>query len=134
MTSQETSPKAWNIALWVAQVLLAGMFIMAGSLKTFSPISNLVAQGMDYGLVLTRFIGITELLGAVGLILPALLRIKPVLTIWAAVGIVVIMVLAVGYHISKNEFAHSGMPALLGLMAVFVAWGRSKKASILAKM
>ena len=133
MTTLKSSSKTLNIILWIAQVFLAAMFFIAGSLKTFSPISELVTKGMDYGTILTRFIGISELSGAVGLILPALLRIKPVLTTWAAVGIAVIMVLAIGYHIMQNDFAHIGMPALLGLIAVFIAWGRYKKVPILTK-
>lgn len=119
--------KGWNIALWIAQALLAAMFFLAGMMKTFSPLSELVARGMDYGTVITRFIGMSELLGGVCLILPSILRVKPMLTIWTAIGITVIMVIAVGYHFLQSDLAGSMTPALLGLMALIIAWGRSEK-------
>ena len=125
--------KTINIILWIAQVLLGAMFIMIGILKTTSPIDDLVAQGMDYGIGLTRFIGVSELLGGIGLILPSVLRIKPNLTVWAARGIMLIMLLAVGYHLFTSDYVGSVMPLVLGLIAFFVAWGRSKKVPILPK-
>lgn len=134
MTTHKSSLKTLNILLWIAQILLAAIFFMVGSLNTFLPISDLIERGIDYNTALIRFIGVSELLGAVGLIFPALLRIKPILSIWAAIGIAVIMVLAVGYHISQNDFAHSWIPALLGLIAVFIAWGRSKKVPVPARV
>ncbi len=90
MTEQKKS-KALHISLWVVQVLLALAFGMAGFMKVSMPISELAAKGMGFvnhtseGLV--RFIGTVELLGALGLILPAATRIKPILTPIAAIGI-----------------------------------------------
>lgn len=132
-----TNNKGLNIALWSGQIVLAAMFLMAGTLKTFSPIEDLVAKGMSWAgdiPALARFIGISELLGGIGLILPALLRIKPVLTAWAATGLAVIMILGVGVHIfSGDTLAHTLTPAFLGLIAIFVAWGRFTKVPIAAK-
>jgi len=82
---------------------------------------------------LVRFIGVAEVAGAIGLILPAATRIKPVLTPLAAVGILVIMVLATGFHIYKGEFHALPVTLLLGAMATFVAWGRFRKAPIPAR-
>ncbi|HMR84198.1 MAG TPA: DoxX family protein [Niabella sp.] len=134
MTEQKTS-KGLHIGLWVVQVLLAAAFGMAGFMKTTAPIEQLAQGGMSfvnsYGVGMVRFIGISELLGAIGLILPAALRIKPALTPLAAVGIAIIMVLACIYHISNSE---PFMPATVLLaLAVFVAWGRYKKAPVLPK-
>lgn len=134
MTAQKTS-KGLHIGLWVAQSLLAAAFAMVGFMKITAPAAQLVESGMSYintyGIGLARFIGISELLGGIGLILPAALRIKPVLTPVAAIGIAVIMLLASAYHISNGE---PFLPSLvLLLLAVFVAWGRFTKARILPK-
>lgn len=135
MTNQ-TNNKAMNIALWVLQVLLGLMFLMAGATKTFQSVDALIealpwVSSTPLGLV--RFIGVSELLGGIGLLLPSLLRIKPFLTVWAAIGIAAIMILAAVFHGSRGEF--SGIIANLVFMgmALFVAWGRSKKVPILAK-
>ena len=127
--------KTLNISLWVAQIVLAGMFIMAGAMKTFTPIDELGANlpWVKELPTLVRFIGVSELLGGLGLILPSLLRIKPILTPLAALGIVIIMILAAIYHGAMGEFQGIGMNAVLGLLAAFVAWGRFKKVPILPR-
>lgn len=130
--TEQQSSKALHIGLWVAQVLLALAFGMAGFMKVTAPIEQLAQSGMgfvnNYGIGTVRFIGITEVLGALGLILPAALRIKPILTPIAAVGVAIIMVLATMYHITHGE---SAMPTIiLFALAVFVAWGRFKKVPI----
>lgn len=125
-----------NIALWVAQVLLAAMFLMAGIMKATQPIEEL-SQSMtwvnDFSAGMVRFIGISELLGGIGLLLPALLRIKPIFTPLAALGLFIIMVLAFIYHISNAEYQALGINLILGAIAVFIAWGRYKKAPIQPK-
>lgn len=134
MTEQKTS-KALNISLWVAQGLLATAFGMAGFMKLITPTEELIAKGMgfvsEYGVGMVRFIGISEVMGALGLILPSVLRIKPILTSMAAIGIAIIMVLAAVYHFSHNEPI---MPTIILLvLALFVAWGRLIKVPIKAK-
>ena len=134
MTEQKTS-KALNISLWVAQGLLATAFGMAGFMKLIMPTEELIAKGMgfvsEYGVGMVRFIGISEVMGALGLILPAVLRIKPILTSMAAIGIAIIMVLAAVYHFSHNEPI---MPTIILLvLALFVAWGRLIKEPIKTK-
>jgi uncharacterized membrane protein YphA (DoxX/SURF4 family) len=135
MANQQNN-KAINIALWVAQALLGAMFLMAGTMKASQPVAAL-AESLPWvttvPLGLVRFIGISELLGGLGLLLPSLLRIKPFLTVWAAIGLVAVMLLAALFHASKGEFPAIGMNVVLMALAAFVAWGRSKKAPILAK-
>lgn len=134
MTTQNN--KAINIALWIAQVLLALMFLMAGIMKTSQPVEAL-AESLPWvtstPIALVRFIGISELLGGLGLLLPSILRIKPFLTVWAALGLVAVMILAAIFHASRGEFSAIGMNVILIALAAFVAWGRSKKAPIQAK-
>lgn len=134
--SQNNNNKALHIGLWVAQGLLGAMFIMAGAMKAIQPVDALVESlpwvtSVPEGLV--RFIGISELLGGIGLLLPAILRIKPSLTVWAALGLAIVMVLAAAFHGSRGEFSAIGMNILLISIAVFIAWGRSKKVPILAR-
>ena len=133
---EKKNHKTLNIALWVAQVLLAAMFLMAGIMKATQPIEEL-SQSMtwvnDFSAGMVRFIGISELLGGIGLLLPALLRIKPIFTPLAALGLFIIMVLAFIYHISNAEYQALGINLILGAIAVFIAWGRYKKAPIQPK-
>lgn len=131
-TTQPKGSKVLNLTLWIAQLILGGMFLMAGIMKTFTPIEELVTTlpYVNEMPVLIRFIGVSELLGGIGIILPAALRIYPKLTVWAAYGFAIIMVLAIIFHIGRNEFAALPINLFLGLLGVFVAWGRSAKAPI----
>ena len=136
LTPERNSSKTLHITLWIVQVLLAAMFLMAGFMKLTQPIDTL-SQSLPWAAqvpeALVRFIGLAELLGAVGLILPSLLRIKPQLTAWAAIGIVVIMLLATLFHIVRGETEVIGMNIFIALLAGYIAWGRFKKAFIPAK-
>jgi len=125
--------KGLHIGLWVAQVLLAIAFGMAGAFKLTAPIEVLVQKmiwpgAMPPGLV--RFIGASELTGAIGLILPAATRIRPGLTPLAALGLLVIMLLAMMFHLSRGELGALPAPIFLGAIAAFIAWGRFRKAPI----
>lgn len=136
MTTTQKSSKGLNIAIWVAQVVLALMFLMAGFVKTTQPIEQLSATmkwtaQVPSGLV--RFVGISEFLGALGLLLPSIFRIKPILTPIAAMGIVTIMVFAIIFHISKGETSVIGVNIFIMLLAAFIAWGRFKKVPIQPK-
>ncbi|SMX25584.1 DoxX family protein [Boseongicola aestuarii] len=138
MTTIDTNPvqtsKGWNIGLWVAQALLAVMFLMAGATKLMSGSAELVAMGMAWAenapFLLTKFIGLAEVAGALGLILPSATRIMPHLTKLAAAGLAVIMVLAAGLHITRGEFEVVPMNVILFALAAFVIWGRTNKAPI----
>jgi uncharacterized membrane protein YphA (DoxX/SURF4 family) len=136
MTNQKIPSKALHISLWIAQVILAAMFLMAGVMKSTQPIEQLGASMSwvnDFSAGMVRFIGISELLGGIGLLLPALLRIKPVLTPLAALGLFTVMVFALVYHITKGEYESLGMNVILGAIAFFIAWGRYKKVPIAEK-
>lgn len=131
-----TSNKGLNIALWITQGLLAAMYLMAGSTKLFQPIEEITKMlpwVADTSAGLVRFIGLSELLGGIGLLLPSILRIQPKLTVFAAIGLTIVQVLALGFHLSRGEASMIGMNGLLIAMAAFVAWGRSKKVLITPK-
>jgi len=123
-----------RVGLWVGQVLLVPVFLMAGWSHATTPIPALVQQGMGWAgaspEALVRFIGISELAGAIGLVLPALTRIKPILTAWAALGLMVIMVLAAAMHVARGEMGALPINTVLGSIAAFVAWGRFRGAPI----
>lgn len=138
MTTIDTNPvqtnKGWSIGLWLAQLALAAMFLMAGAMKLMSGPADLVAMGMMWAenapVALIKFIGLAEVAGALGVILPAATRIMPDLTKLAAAGLAVIMVLAAGLHITRGEFEVVPMNVVLFALAAFVIWGRTKKAPI----
>ncbi|GAA6182694.1 DoxX family protein [Shimia sp. NS0008-38b] len=138
MTTIDTNPvktsKGWNIGLWVAQALLAAMFLMAGATKLMSGSAELVAMGMGWAenapFLLIKFIGLAEVAGALGLILPSVTRIMPNLTKLAAAGLAVIMVLAAGLHIARGELEVVPMNVILFALAALVIWGRMNKAPI----
>ena len=135
MEKQQRS-KALHITLWIAQVLLAAMFLMSGFMKLSQPIdqlSKMLPWAAQVPEALVRFIGVAEVFGALGLILPSLLRIRPRLTPIAAVGLALVMVFAVVFHISRGETGAIGMNFILIAIAAFIAWGRFKKAPIRAK-
>lgn len=126
-----------KIVLWVIQVLLAAAFGMAGFSKLTMPIVDLMEMvgpwAGDVPALLVRFIGLSELLGAVGLIVPALTRIQPRLTAWAAIGLAVVMVLAGIFHAARGEFGSIISNIVLLALAGFVAYGRTKLLPIEAK-
>lgn len=130
------APLMLSIGLWSAQLLLAAMFGMAGSMKLLTPIETL-AQSLPWvataPVLLIKFIGLSEVAGALGVVLPALTRIKPLLTPLAGAGLASIMLLASLFHISRGEFSALGINFFLGALALFVAWGRSRKAPITSR-
>lgn len=116
-----------NFWLWVAQVLLALLFGLAGYMKTFRSIESLApmmgwAPSMPR---LTRVIGVLEILGAIGIILPLWTGILPWLTTLAALGFLIIQILAIGLHARRGETAKTiPMNLLLLALSAFVVWGR----------
>jgi uncharacterized membrane protein YphA (DoxX/SURF4 family) len=115
------------IALWIIQGLLAVMFLMAGFMKVSQSkekMAERVAWVEDFSLNTIRAIGIAEILGAVGLILPAATGILPWLTPVAAVGFVLTMIGAALTHARRGENSAIGMNVLLLVLAAFVAYGR----------
>ncbi len=121
-----------NIALWIIQVLLAVLFLFAGGTKLVLPIETLTSMGSPNQIHLPglfiRFIGVCEVLGALGLILPGLLRTRPGLTPLAAAGLVIIMIGATVLTFAADGFAMALPPLVVGVLAAFVAYGRRRLA------
>lgn len=112
-----------NIALWITQALLAALFLFAGGMKLIMPIEEMTKEiAMPGGFL--RFLGVAEVLGAIGLILPWLLRIRPNLTPLAAAGLVIIMIGAVVVTLMTGDMLSALMPFLVGVLAAFIAYGR----------
>ena len=114
---------AVNIALWIVQGLLAVIFLVAGSMKLILPIEALSGPVALPGPFL-RFIGVAEVLGAIGLILPWLLRIRPGLTPLAAAGLVVVMAGATVVTAMAGQVGPALVPLIVGLLAALVAYSR----------
>lgn len=114
--------------LWIVQVLLALLFLFAGGTKLVIPPDVLASMGSPNQIPLpgwfVRFIGVVEVLGALGLILPGLLRIKPWLTPLSAAGLVIIMIGATALTLAADGIATAIVPLVVGLLAAFVAYGR----------
>lgn len=122
--------KTLNIAVWLCQLLLAATLVWASSMKLFKPIDEL-AQMWPWvadNPTLTKITGIFDLLGGLGIVLPSVLRIKPVLTIYAGYGIIALMLAASAFHISRAEASQIGFNIFVGLVAGFISWARSRKA------
>jgi uncharacterized membrane protein YphA (DoxX/SURF4 family) len=115
-----------NVALWIVQVLLGALFLFAGVMKLVMPIEAMKGP-VDFPGWFLRFIGVVETLGGLGMILPGLLKIRPQLTPLAAAGLVIIMIGAVWIGL-KVDLASASIPALVGILAAFVAYGRWKLA------
>jgi len=114
-------------ALWIIQVLLAALFLFAGGMKLVLPLEQLTGPVPLPGMF-TRFIGVAEVLGALGLILPGLLRIRPGLTPLAAAGLVIIMIGAIVITLIGGEIVGALLSLVVGVLAAFVAYGRWRRA------
>jgi uncharacterized membrane protein YphA (DoxX/SURF4 family) len=117
-----------NIVLWIIQVLLAVLFLFAGGSKLVMSIEAMRAMGPPTQILLPglliRFIGVCELLGALGLILPGLLRIRPGLTPLAAAGLLIIMIGATVLTVAGPGIAMALTPLVTCLLTAFVVYGR----------
>lgn len=128
--------KTMHILLWIAQILLSVSLIWAAYLKLFQPIAQLETMWAWTGEVspfFVRFTGIIDLLGGLGVILPALFRFKPILVPIAALGIVFLMISASVFHICRGEASQIGFNVVFGMIAGFVAYGRLRIAPIQSK-
>lgn len=117
-----------KIALWIAQILLAVTLVWAAYTKLFTPTDELAAMwpwtADNPGLV--KITGVFDLLGGLGLVFPVLLNIQPRLTVYAAYGVIVLMIAAIIFHISRGEVSNTGFNFVVIALAGFIAWGRSK--------
>ncbi|MGO9135671.1 MAG: DoxX family protein [Methylovirgula sp.] len=125
--------KSLRVALWIAQAILAILFCSAGFAKLTTPIiqlATMIPWTGDLPVPFVRIIGLIDLAGGIGILLPALTRILPQLGVWAALGCTVLQVLAAGFHISRGEFSVLPVNVVLLLLSIFVLWGRSQRAPI----
>jgi len=118
-----------NTILWITQALLAVTFIWAAYMKLFAPSEKLHQMwpwttGNENLVTLT---GLVDLMAGAGLVLPALPGIQPKLTIYASYGVIVLMIAASVFHISREEVSKIGFNIVVALLAVFIAWGRQTK-------
>jgi uncharacterized membrane protein len=118
-----------NIVLWVAAAVLALAFLFAGGAKLLQSKAQLasnprMAWTADFSEGAIKLIGAAEVLGAIGLILPALTGIAPVLVPMAALGLALMMIGAIVAHVRRHEYPQVIGPIVLMLVALFVAWGR----------
>ena len=123
-----------NIVLWILQVLLALAFAAHGYILLAPPTPEIAAQML---MALPRafwvFLGIMEILAAIGITLPGLTRILPWLVTWAAAGIMFVMVSATIWHIVRGEIGSAATTVVLLAMATFVAYGRARLLPIRAR-
>ena len=110
-------------ALWAVQILLTLVFLLAGGMKLMMPAEEIAAQ-FPFPTLFIRFIAAMEVLGAIGLILPGLLHIKPGLTPLAAAGLTIIMIGATVFTVMTMGALIALIPLVLGVLSAFVAYGR----------
>jgi uncharacterized membrane protein YphA (DoxX/SURF4 family) len=126
--------KKMTYLLWTIQALLAFVFLFAGGMKLVIPPDVLMAMGppnqIQFPGLFIQFIGVVEVLGALGLILPGLFRIRTSLTPLAAAGLVVIMIGAVTTTLASGEVPGAVLPLVVGLLASFVAYARWRVAPL----
>ncbi|MNC03082.1 hypothetical protein D3C76_238960 [compost metagenome] len=125
-----------RIALWVAQALLAFAFVGAGLFKLTTPIADL-SQTMhwtgEYPVWFVRGIALIDLAGGLGILLPALTRIKPRLTVFAALGCTVLQGLAIAFHVSRGEASLIPLNLFLLALSLLVLWGRARRVPIFSR-
>jgi len=130
------SPRAVHVTLWVVQLLLAAVFLLVGYTHAAAPIAVAIQRApwvASLPVALVRFIGVAELAGALGLLLPAATRVRPMLTPLAAVGLATMMALAIPFHLMRSEVSAVALNLALGSLAVLVALGRARWAPIRSK-
>jgi uncharacterized membrane protein YphA (DoxX/SURF4 family) len=126
-SNTDVSPKKrsrLSVTLWILQVLLAGMFVYAGVMKLIHPVE--MAQAIGLGVPFLYFLGIAEVLGGLGLVLPGLLRIKPSLTPLAAACLLVVMIGAVVMGLMARSVPGIAFPLVTGLLLALITYGRSR--------
>ncbi|HKP77386.1 MAG TPA: DoxX family protein [Longimicrobiaceae bacterium] len=126
-TTRTPSERKINVVLWTVQVLLALLFVFAGGMKLVAPPELLKGPGIEFPVLFIRFIGVCELAGGLGLVLPGLLRIRTALTPLAAAGLVIIMVGATSVTVIGGMGAGALFPFVVGILAASVAYGRTRR-------
>jgi hypothetical protein len=139
-STQTATPSTSNglrISLWSSQAIVSAVFCLAGYTKLTTPIGELSAMMPWTGDVapgFVRFIGLVDLAGGIGILLPALTGVRPGLTVLAAIGCVLLQIIAFGFHVSRGEFSVLPLNVLLFTLSAFVLWGRTKKATVASRI
>jgi len=120
-------------ALWIIQTLLGLLFLLSGSMKFVMSVAEMTKAMPSMPGWFLHFIGVMEILGGLGLILPSLLRIRPGLTPLAAAGLVIIMIGATVITVMTTGIAMAMVPLIVGILAAFVAYGRWRVAPLSAR-
>jgi uncharacterized membrane protein YphA (DoxX/SURF4 family) len=119
-----------NIVLWLLQVLLALAFFAHGWMLLFPPAAIVEQMNATMPRWFQLFLGVAEVLAAVGLTLPGVTRVQPWLVAWAAAGIMIVMICATIFHLMRNEISSGAITAVLLVLATFVAYMRWRVAPI----
>jgi uncharacterized membrane protein YphA (DoxX/SURF4 family) len=115
-----------NIVLWILQVLLAALFLFHGYIMVFPPAALIETMNQVYSTWFRLFVGISESLGAIGLLLPGITRILPRLTSWAGIGLMIVAASASVFHFSRGENSSAIITAVLFVLLAFVSYMRWK--------
>jgi hypothetical protein len=121
-----------NRFLWIVQILLALLFLFAGGAKLVMPAAQLTAQ-TPLPAAFLRFIGVMEILGGIGMVLPGMLRMCTPLTPLAGAGLFIIMIGAVVVTVQTLGAAQAVLPFVTGVLVVFVAYGRWRVAPLVGR-
>lgn len=113
-----------KIVIWIVSALLALFFLFVGSSKAFASWEFLEGASMGVPVILLKIAGFAEIIGAIGLIVPAATRILPILTPIAAVGLVLTMIGATAINFGLGLPGTAAQTAIAGILAAFVAWAR----------
>ena len=122
-----------NIVLWILQALLALAFLAHGWMFLFPPASVVEQMNASLPRWFQLFLGVAEVLAAIGLTLPGITRIKPWLVAWAAAGIMIVLISATIYHVMRNEMSSAVITAVMFALATFVAYMRWRVLPIRAR-
>jgi uncharacterized membrane protein YphA (DoxX/SURF4 family) len=128
-----TSIRVLNVALWILQFLMAVLFFWHGQFSVFPPADMVAMINENIGEGLRVFIGVAEILAAIGLILPGLTRILPWLTALAAAGLMIVMSSASVFHLVRGETASAISALVIFLLVSIIAYTRWKVAPITAR-
>ena len=129
-SSVPATGKALRVWLWTTQIILFALFTLFGAMKLFMPVDKLAAMWHWPGQVPVWFLHLTGILdtaGGIGILLPAVTRILPRLTVLAALGCTLLQIAAIVFHLSRGEAAVIPLNLFLLALAAFVLWGRGTR-------
>lgn len=129
-SNQAQMQKPLLISLWVAQLVVATLFIWLGCYKFLAPIpvlAKFIPWAGQLPVPFVRTIGLIDITGGLGLVLPGLTRVAPGLTTWAALGCSVLQVCAITFHVSRGEVSATPFNLVLLALSIFILWGRNRQ-------